>query len=286
MKRLVTSELGLHPLTLQDFDFMQKTYLEGIRESVRALVGDTPCILHGIYASMSGAIGLPPFQIYEHIFTGGAYWDGSEILLFYGQTLFTNQPFLTQFYTNVGFNDQVFPPVVYKNGISKNIYTERYLYLSHTPNPTDPYSISIFDIPRADAVIANRIGLTNALVEINTIKNQISTLQNQLSNHVNTGGHDWSRIANKPIIDVGIFPYTDLNTNDYSFTVLGKSFGTTNYAVLVSHEYKGNINNASNDMGFSIVNQTASGFTIMMSDPLNSGGHLPAGNIRYVVYKL
>jgi hypothetical protein len=265
---------------------MQKTYLEGIRESVRALVGDTPCILHGIYASMSGAIGLPPFQIYEHIFTGGAYWDGSEILLFYGQTLFTNQPFLTQFYTNVGFNDQVFPPVVYKNGISKNIYTERYLYLSHTPNPTDPYSISIFDIPRADAVIANRIGLTNALVEINTIKNQISTLQNQLSNHVNTGGHDWSRIANKPIIDVGIFPYTDLNTNDYSFTVLGKSFGTTNYAVLVSHEYKGNINNASNDMGFSIVNQTASGFTIMMSDPLNSGVHLPAGNIRYVVYKL
>lgn len=212
MKRLKTDELGLHPLTLQDFGFIQDSYFEGFKQTIKALVGNTPCVLWGMVEAAS-MVGLPPFTNTLFHLSEGAYWDGNEILYHQdsyvsipGSSIFVSLPWRV----NIDTNQNVLPPITYKNGQLKYVYRERYAWSGNTPGS----GILLSSVPRLDTLLKQRLG-------INTINTNIANLVNDLANangniqgliqdlantnqnlndHINQGGHTYKKISDRPFL--------------------------------------------------------------------------------------
>lgn len=159
MKKIVTTELGLHPLTLQDFDFMQKAYLEGFSELIKSIIGGAyPCILQGMDLSIN-TIGLHPFTMTTYTISKGLFFDGQDmIILPQDSTVFVSSPFINNntLYIDSFVNNSVLPPVAYKNGQLKYVYTQKYATVSTIQSSS--LSVDYFRLSRLQDILASRIG--------------------------------------------------------------------------------------------------------------------------------
>lgn len=234
MKRIKTDELGLHPLTLQDVEYLQSSYFDGFKQTIVALVGNSPCILWGMQKSLSTSFGNTLATISE-----GVYWDGTEILR-HSQTVLTypSSTFNPQVYLIPIIDNAVLPPVVYKNGQAKNVYTEKYIESTNIVSST----INLDAQLRLDNILKGRMGIPAILTNISTlqstltiinsgpangninqwvrdIEQSLATLVQDFNDHVSIGGHPYQAITNKPFIhgsaffgDIGVtspaFPHT------------------------------------------------------------------------------
>jgi hypothetical protein len=163
-------------------------------------------------------IGLPPFQQYVHTIEDGAYWDGNEVLMCYHQTIVNNgsSVWITPIETS-----QALPPVVYKNGITQEVYTEYYVEITNTKQT--PYSVLVDEVLNINSVLAQKIGYDPGIFEP-----KISDWNSKVTNNMTLGN------------------YTQFNLNaNWSFgnnSIPNAGFQVTGREVHLVGDVKGNIN--------------------------------------------
>lgn len=210
MKRLKTDEFGQHPLTLQDFGYIEDSFFEGFKLLVKALAGNTPCILWGIEELLPVQVGLPPFSMWQMQLSEGAYWDGNEIIYHQVSFAYSSSPFSPLWRLNVDENQNVLPAIPYRNGVMKSVYRERYAWSSNMFST----GAILSSIPRLENLLKAKLG-------VNTLENQMSTAQNDIQNligniqgliqdlantnqnindHINQGGHTYKKITDRPFL--------------------------------------------------------------------------------------
>lgn len=234
MLRLKTTELGGHPLTLNDFGYLQGSIMEGLKAFINSMVGNKPCILWGIVPEPPMNIGGSNFQ-WE--LSDGLYWDGEELLFHtinYQVTTASGNPTGT-WRLEKAVNNSVLPPLVYRNGQTKHVYLDGYC----ASNMNGSTGMVLDTIVRLDDELKARLGIvtlnslmttlstnvSNLITGHNQQEFKINALDQQLSNHIipGGGGHPWGDISNKPYLhgsaylgDIGVtspaFPHV-MGTN-------------------------------------------------------------------------
>lgn len=209
MKRLDASQLGGHPLTLNDFAFLQNANIEAFKRTINAIVGNKPCILSGIIPEPPTNIGGSNFQ-WE--LSEGLYWDGEELLWHEVNYQITGPVSSGIWRLEKSVNNTVLPPLVYRNGLSKNVYLDS-ICVSNLNGSTGTV---LNNIVRLDDELKARLGINAINLLLTTARGNIDNLVNahnnqeirlnaaeaSLSNHLTpgVGGHRWFDISDKPYL--------------------------------------------------------------------------------------
>lgn len=283
MKKLVSTELGGHPLTLKDVGFVQDAMYDAVKLQVISLVGTSPCILWGMKKTFSSNTTNTIFNV-----SAGAYWDGNEILKHQAATLlYPLNVFNPQVYLVINTNNSVLPPAVYKNGQTKYIYQEKIVVSINLAIST----INLDAQPRLDDILKSRMGISGetginaklekAMADIlylndlsgisggTDLNNFIQGWYRDWIDHIDGYGsyHHWNHIEGKPILGkycaninnvpkaTGIGASTPINvqfqdiTINHNLTASGYVTGINYSAIMSIEHYDPNGYPISNFMG-------------------------------------
>lgn len=255
-KRIDFTQPGGFPLTQDTLDFMQNGF------------NDT---FQGIGSLMENGV------ISGAVVTGGSISSGwvvyqNEIL-----------PFVGGAYQSTCLVKETNTPLVFEDGNSKNVLKTRWIECGVGVGQfaTTILTDVRFDLADMKSRITNLKSLLSDLTDYinNDLAPLVDTLQNNLTDHILVGTHDYSKITDNPMVKRSTSVLSNCFPGATSHVIaLGTTLSSANYDVLGSIYGSTSVN-----IRFEITAKTTTNFTVSVYNSSGFGGATYSPNFDYIV---